>query len=64
MIQEPESQTFASETVHGLSGEATKGQTKIRNQLSFFGEAKNSGELQKIQCKVCGNARSIELSCL
>ena len=64
VIQESEFQTIASETVHGLAGNVTKEPStaptmKFRNQLTFFGEAKESGEFQKFPCKVCGKKHGI-----
>ncbi|MCG8077511.1 MAG: DUF1759 domain-containing protein, partial [Candidatus Thiodiazotropha taylori] len=64
VIQESEFQTIASETVYGLAGKVTKELSnaptmKFRNQRTFFGEAKDSRELQKFPCKVCGQKHGI-----
>ena len=64
VIQESEFQTIASETVHGLAERVAKESSsaptmKFRNQRTFFRDAKDSGELQKFPCNVCGKKHGV-----
>lgn len=64
VIQESEFQTIASETVHGLTGKVANDSpanliTKYKNQRTFFGDTKDSRDMQKLPCKVCGRKHGV-----
>ena len=66
VIQESEFQTIASETVRGLMGNLgndspAKPTAKYKHQRTFFRDAKDSRNVHKSPCKVCGVWNCAEL---
>ena len=63
-IQEPEFQTIASETVHGLSvkvgtSQQTQSFHRNKNQRTFFGESRKNRGMQNMLCQACGGRHAI-----